>query len=77
MCRLRTNNEFKLRVLIYREFTVFLIHLTYKLCVSRAVCLGPFYIGFYVFLSCFAGKVFKRGSVETAERNAETGHSRK
>ena len=34
--RLRTNNEFKLRVLIYREFTVFLIHFTYKLCVSRA-----------------------------------------
>ena len=34
--RLRTNNEFKLRVLIYREFTVFLIHFTYKLCVSGA-----------------------------------------
>ncbi len=36
VCRLRTNNMFKLRVLIYREFTVFLIHFTYKLCVSRA-----------------------------------------
>ena len=33
--RLRTNNEFKLRVLIYREFTIFRIHFTYKLCVSR------------------------------------------
>ena len=36
VCRLRTNKEFKLRVLIYRTFTVFLIHFTYKLCVSRA-----------------------------------------
>ena len=33
---LRKTNEIKLRVLIYREFTVFLIHFTYKLCVSRA-----------------------------------------
>ena len=43
--RLRTNNEFKLRVLIYREFTVFLIHFTYKLCVSRALL--------YCFFMCF------------------------
>ena len=37
------------------------------------MCLGPFCIGFYVFLSCFAGKVFRRGSLETAEGNAEKG----
>ena len=43
--RLRTNNEFKLRVLIYREFTVFLIRFTYKLCVSKAF--------FILVLMCF------------------------
>ena len=59
---------FKLRVLIYHEFTVFLIHFTYKLCVSRALLYC-----FYVFLSCFAGKVFRRGSLETAEGIAEKG----
>ena len=66
--RLRTNNEFKLRVLIYREFTVFLIHFTYKLCVSRA-----FLYWFLCVLSCFARKVFMRGSLEIAEGNAEKG----
>ena len=33
---LRTNNEFKLRVLMYHDFTVFLVYFTYELCVSRA-----------------------------------------
>ena len=37
------------------------------------MCLGPFCIGIYVFLSYFAGKIFRRESKETAERNAEKG----
>ena len=41
VCRLRTNNEFKLRVLIYREFTVVfdMFHLDF-VCV-----LGYFVVG--------------------------------
>ena len=62
MRHLRTNNEFKLRVLITRGFTVFLMLFYLNLvCVQK-----PFCIDFYVSFFLFAGNLSKdeRGSFE-------------
>ena len=77
MCRLRTNNDFKLRVLIYRCFTVLSM-----LFLKFSVCLDPFYSNFNVFKSlfvlifiyvslCFARNLSKDESGDFEQRNAE------
>ena len=66
--RLRTNNEFKLRVLIYREFTVFLIHFTYKLCVSRAFLYWFFMCFYHILQERCSGAEFKKQLNELQKR---------
>lgn len=64
--RLRTYKEVQLMMLMYCVFTIFFMHFTYELYVSRDI-----FIGFYVFVSCFAGNILRCWKLETQLKCSE------